>query len=184
MRQIRFDTFETNSSSTHAMLIPTEMPKVLPKKINFHFGQFGWEMADANPADYLYTALFTYHPWYEQELFSVRMQFLKDTLDEYGIEYTFQEPVFRETPEYIDKSVLEKMQTGGLLDWDCGEIDHSEELGDFLEKVFSNKEFLISFLVDGKVRTGNDNCMEMDSVRYWRPDDWGTKNYIECYKCN
>lgn len=184
MRQVRLNTFETNSSSTHTMLIPLDAPKELPKRIDFHIGEFGWTPGDANPADYLYTALLDYHPYYEQDLFIPRMKFLKDTLDEYGIEYSFEEPKWQEPGNWMSDEDKAKMQTPGILSWESGYIDHAEELGWFLTEVFSDKQRLINFLVDGKVRTGNDNCMEMDSVRSWLPEDWKTKGYYRCEKDN
>ena len=53
MRTVRYNTFETNSSSTHSLAVPKKVEHI-PSDIRFHFGEFGWRREDdIDPADYL-----------------------------------------------------------------------------------------------------------------------------------
>lgn len=53
MRTIRYNTFETNSSSTHSLAVPKKVDYI-PSDIRFDFGDFGWELEDGiDPADML-----------------------------------------------------------------------------------------------------------------------------------
>lgn len=136
--QIRSNTFETNSSSVHAIAVPKTFNKNhIHHKINFRLGEFGWEVDSADPADYLYTFLATTDN-------DEYMDKLKEVLDKYNIEYTFQ-----------DKTVKSARYYGYY-------IDHVSVLQPFFDKLFKegNEETLLSFIFDGIVNTGNDNCSE------------------------
>ena len=41
MISIRYNTFETNSSSTHSLAVPKKVEHI-PSDVRFHFGDFGW----------------------------------------------------------------------------------------------------------------------------------------------
>ena len=57
MISIRYNTFETNSSSTHSLAVPKKVEHI-PSDVRFHFGDFGWQLEDCiDPADYLYTGI-------------------------------------------------------------------------------------------------------------------------------
>ena len=59
MRTVRYNTFETNSSSTHSLAVPKKV-EYIPSDIRFHFGDFGWQLEDGiDPANYLYTGIVT-----------------------------------------------------------------------------------------------------------------------------
>ena len=45
MRTVRYNTFETNSSSTHSLAVPKKVEHI-PSDVRFHFGDFGWELED------------------------------------------------------------------------------------------------------------------------------------------
>ena len=139
MRQIRKGTFETNSSSTHSLAIPKDNVKY-PKSISFHLGEFGWGWEEEDPADYLYTAICTASETNEE--FQERMKFLISALEENNISYTFEAPRWEKDGAYLTK----------------GYIDHSYDLTEFLQEVFSSKEKLLNFVCGGLVFTGNDNC--------------------------
>ena len=125
----RNNVFETNSSSTHSIAISKKTPTEFPKSITFSKGEYGWEFEEYSVPDYLYTAI-TESP-HESEY----LEKLKQTLDRHGIEYSF------DTNE----------------SW-CSGIDHSCELCDFLEAVFSDEDLLLRCLFgDSTVYTGNDN---------------------------
>lgn len=163
-RQIRSSVFETNSSSTHSIAI-SKSPATIGKYIHFGIGEFGWENDTANTADYLYTAIL------EQDEWTVLVDKLKEVLDKYSIEYTFEEPVFRFSHD-------------GEYKWlEYGYIDHSDELADFINAIFSNEDLLMRYLFgNSTVYTGNDNqdhepsgC-NISSPEYY---DWGTSKWVD-----
>ena len=143
MITIRKGTFETNSSSTHSLAIPKNKLAEYPKHIDFKFGRFGWEFKNRNPANYLYTAIYAYYgadaePYIAQ---------LKEALDSAGVSYTFQEPAF-ESFDYDDKTYVYISN---------GNVDHAENLGEFLDLVLSSNENILNFVTSGIALTGNDN---------------------------
>ena len=139
MRQIRRNVFETNSSSTHSIAI-SKKPVTIGKYIHFGIGEFGWENDCADTADYLYTAILEQNEWNEL------LDKLKGILDKYSIEYEFTEPLWRKS-SYDDYEYLE-----------YGYIDHSYELGEFLDTILSDEDLLMRYLFgDSTVYTGNDN---------------------------
>ena len=165
MKQIRRNVFETNSSSTHSIAI-SKKPVTIGKFIHFGIGEFGWENGCANPADYLYTAIL------EQNNHNELLDKLKEILDKYSIEYEFHEPLWHKS-SYGDGVWLE-----------YGYIDHSYELGEFLDTILSDEDLLMRYLFgDSTVYTGNDNqdddpsgCNIADKYVYVE-DEKG--NYVE-----
>lgn len=140
MYQIRSNTFETNSSSTHSICIskhPVDLTS-LPSKIYFCPDEFSWECRRADPVSYLYTAI-VLSPDHEDLLNT-----LKSTLSTYGITCEF-EPV-----EYDPK-----------YHWPTeGSIDHEDEAVAMAHKVVNDPDRLIRYLFspDTYIQTGNDNC--------------------------
>lgn len=137
MKQIRRNVFETNSSSTHSIAIPNEKMSNYSSVIHFGFGEFGWSFDEVNPADYLYTAIYAFYE--DEDIRKEKIDIIKRVLDENNIRYTFEEPT---------------INSWGDIQ---GYIDHSYELGDFLNDVFANDSNLLNFIFDGIVLTGNDN---------------------------
>lgn len=158
-RQIRNMVFETNSSSTHSIAISKKKP-VVGKHIRFGIGEFGWENDCVDTADYLYTAIL------EQNEADELLDRLKEILDNYSIEYEFEEPSYHKS-EYGDYKYL-----------DYGYIDHSNETREFIFEVLDDEDLLMRCLFgDSCVYTGNDNqdccpagCNIADEVM------WGYKN--------
>lgn len=160
MRKIRRNTFETNSSSTHAICIPRK-GKLKYNPVIFSIGEFGWEYDvyhDSNSkASYLYTAI------YSCDADSTKRDFIltiKNWLDEEEIKYTFNEVKYSKYHHLID-----------------GYIDHDENCVEFLKTIFSDKNIFLTYLFDERayVSTGNDN----DSGYYipeigykYETDDW------------
>ena len=66
---IRYNTFETNSSSCHSLAIPkpSRKKRTYPNVVHFGFGEFGWEFDEVDPADYLYTALYDIYSYDNSE---------------------------------------------------------------------------------------------------------------------
>jgi hypothetical protein len=144
MIQIRKNTFETNSSSTHSIVINTN-DKRLPGYIDFRFGEFGWECGDAPAANYLYTAIMNN---YDKDEALEWIEYLKSVLDENGVQYEF------ETPEW---SVWKYGGDDRFYCKNAGYIDHSSELTDMLDDMKADKELLIAYLSNAGVYTHNDN---------------------------
>lgn len=152
---IRQNTFETNSSSTHAICIATESALTLPKKLIFKLGEFGWEWKSySSPEDkaaYLFTAIVYTNEDESREQLQIddwsEIQWIKNTLDSYGVVAIFQDPVWRKS-------------SSGDCSWlDYGYIDHGWELKDFLNDILNNENFLMQYLFssDSCIETGNDN---------------------------
>ena len=153
-RQIRQRVFETNSSSTHSICI-AKNPVLLdpPETFEFKCGEFGWEVDRCSSikekASYLYTGL-----GYLKDLNQIRdyMQFIKDTLKEYGVEDVWFDD-FRVcwSSSYENVSFYIKPNNGY--------IDHGEEVVGFVKDVCSDKNKLLNYLFSDQsfILTGNDN---------------------------
>ena len=145
MISIRYNTFETNSSSTHSLAVPKKVGRI-PSDIRFHFGEFGWELDDCiDPADYLYTGIVTN----SQEIRDKYLPKLKDIMKRNNIkakyaDYELSEYTYGDKVEYY-------------VDSRYGFIDHGYELEYFLEWLFEDDDRVLRFISDGLVFTGNDN---------------------------
>ena len=150
MIKIRRNVFETNSSSTHSIAIPKDTSKdYRGRTVYFYMGEYGWEFDEPDPASYLYTAINCF--WAsEPDIREEKLNFLKNTLEKHGINYTMPEVKFEEA--------WKNKETGRqYYNPEHGYIDHDHELGEFLEAVFRDEDTLLSFIFDGLVYTGNDN---------------------------
>lgn len=141
MIQVRYNVFETNSSSTHSIAIPRKVnDKEIPKSFVFNFGDFGWEDDEVDPCDYLYTAIYNC----DQSMITERLQKLSDCLERHNISYTLSKP----KPAWWD--VNEPYY---------GSIDHAYELGSCgFFSILEDDDLLLRYLTAGHVYTGNDNC--------------------------
>lgn len=79
---VRHGVFETNSSSTHSIVISKKAVTELPKSIEFCQGDYGWEFEQYSLPNYLYTAICNRDEYIEK---------LKSVLDKHNIEYTFDD---------------------------------------------------------------------------------------------
>lgn len=138
MRKIRRKVFETNSSSMHAISIGGNKPiRYVPEVLNFYFGEFGWEDSYADPADYLYTAVYGYFG-YNDDLINQWLNYISETLAKRGCK-----AVFHTNPPSAF--------------WEHGYIDHSSELYELFEYL-SDEEHLLGYLFGNTcIKTGNDN---------------------------
>lgn len=149
-RQIRRGTFETNSSSTHAICITkSEYRHNSFSHIDFEIGEFGWENDEYdslyNKASYLITAILSF----DKDEADENLQKLKDILDSNNIGYTL--------PELKVNSWEYEGKKGYYYDIN-GYIDHSGETKEFVEAVLSDSDRLFRFLFgDSFIITGNDN---------------------------
>ena len=164
-RQIRSSVFETNSSSTHSIAIPKN-GVAIGKSISFSIGEYGWENACVDAADYLYTAiLYAYSFTVAEE----KIEHLKRILDKHNVSYKFEDPKYKTNRwgTYIES----------------GYIDHVNECTEFIESVLNDEDMLMRCLFGGLVYTGNDNqdsCpsgCDIASEYIWEEDEHG--DYVE-----
>lgn len=141
-RQIRRGTFETNSSSTHAICITkSDVNKSsLPNYVEFEHGEFGWEVAEYHglhsKASYLYQAICSCC-YGDDDRKENMLNRISKVLYEHGITCTFE-------PD--------------TSEWGDGYIDHGSETIDFVEAVLNDEDKLLRYLFgDSFVVTGNDN---------------------------
>ena len=150
MKQFRCGTFETNSSSTHAICIPkktVDKKSLTGQRLTFELGNFGWECREVDAANYLYTALML-HPNHADLI-----DRLVAVLDKYGVLYTMQDPIFVKASW---------SSTGRCLS--NGSIDHDYEAVSFVETVLQDEDRLLRYLFAGsRVFTGNDNCVAYEN---------------------
>lgn len=172
--QIRRGTFETNSSSTHAICITKTNYYNPSKHIDFTVGEFGWENDTYDSlyykASYLITAILSF----DKDKADKNLQKLKDILDTNNIEYSF--------PELKVNSWEYGGKTRYYYDID-GYIDHSGETKGFIDDVLADSDKLFRYLFgNSMIVTGNDNgdtfsdrMYIVDSVE---ETNWGSyKNY-------
>lgn len=145
-RQIRQGVFETNSSSTHSICIAKNAELTIPKSLHFEFGEYGWEcdtlQSLGEKASYLYTGLIANNRKLDAEK-------VFDILKSKGIEVTFEEPIYEES----------KYTAGYFYADNAGYIDHSDELGTFLDDICESEDKLLQYLFSDLsfIITGNDN---------------------------
>ena len=145
MKKVRNGMFETNSSSTHTIIITDQNcdPGAL---VDFRIGEFGWgiEKLDTinDKASYLYTLACE---CYGRDVY----QDLYERLVKYGVDCECSRP-----------AVFSNFGYGQYLD--NGYVDHATDGCDFVDAIFHNEKRLIRYLFsdDSFVVTGNDNVDE------------------------
>ena len=163
MITIRRGVFETNSSSTHSIVIARENTKPYDR-IDFKIGEYGWSRdvleSPDEKASYFYTSACDF---LNRDVADDIMALLAP----YGINCTFSKRA--EFKPYGEHEYL-----------DNGYVDHSEDSGEFVNALLNDASQLIDYLWNDEsyVETGNDN------------DDYGVGEkkprceYIEYYKGN
>ena len=189
MYSIRKGVFETNSSSTHSIVIERgklNFEEALDRcfgeegnVILFEGGEFGWEYGVADNTQYLWTAILQFVEEDNEDALEEWKKYISHALGVYGYQAEFLLPTEN----------------------DFWYIDHGYELEDFINWIAQSPDNLIRYLVTGEVYTGNDNDGDMDSLccvayeAHWgeRLDGtWGEipnpnrdeKKYIYFYKGN
>ena len=149
-KQIRKNIFETNSSSTHSIVIGNNGEDIyadLPKQLEFHGDEFGWEHElhtdTQSKANYLFTSLIYTHDPYGY------MERIKEILSKWGIEATFDE-------------IVKKKYDSGYVRYDTANgdyVDHGDENTDLVKALCEDEALLMNYLFsDGSyVETSNDN---------------------------
>ena len=139
--QIRKGLFETNSSSTHSIVIGNNGEDIysdLPEQVYFEGGEFGWEHEVYNDveskASYLYTSIV----WCDMLEYIDK---IKEILAKWNVEAIF---------EKLDKN-------GNFTSWSY--VDHGGENVELVKQLCENEELLMNYLFSkgSFVETGNDN---------------------------
>ena len=150
-KQIRRETFETNSSSTHAICITKSNVDMenLPNHVTFSHGEFGWENAEYDDlwhkASYLYQAICS---CYDGDKRKEVIDNLTEMLGNHNICCDFE--------------------PGDNV----GYIDHGDDTFDFVKSVLIDSDRLLSYLFcNSFVVTGNDNSDGYYSTMYTDYDE-------------
>lgn len=148
MISIRNGIWETNSSSTHALVWNSDIPKHLPAVIDFGMGYFGWKFkyyrTIEEKASYFYTG------WCCLENRDIAAEITK-LLTPFGIECNFiSRPTLDNLFYYVDN----------------GGIDHNNNLKEWINYMREHPDELVNFLCspDSFVHTGNDNDDRVDEI--------------------
>ena len=145
MVKIRKGMFETNSSSTHTIIV-TDQKTEPGNLVDFAIGEFGWECSVLNTinekASYLYTMAC--------ELLNEDVYpRLYDMLIKYGVECSCSEPArFDKKYNCLDNGYVDHCTDGDAENFVNRMLSHEHAL---IKYLFSDESFVI---------TGNDNCDE------------------------
>lgn len=155
MKKIRRGMFETNSSSTHTIII-TEEPCEPKLYVDFAIGEFGWS-GDVHDgvfakASYIYTLACA---CLGRDVY----QDFCDILCKYGVECECSRPAEFRVSEYRGNKYTYLNN---------GYVDHDYEGRDLVDAIFEDESRLIRFLFspDSFVITCNDN-MDEDEREEW-----------------
>ena len=149
-QKVRKGLFETNSSSTHSIVIGNNGEDIyanLPEEVYFGGGEFGWEHEEyrdtQSKADYLYTVIV------KQDLLEA-IPYITETLKKWGVNAKFQ--------ELEDKTSWNGAYTYKDFSNFCY-VDHSYEAKELVEDILKDEALLMNYLFsDGSfIETGNDN---------------------------
>lgn len=143
MMKIRRGMFETNSSSTHTIIV-TDRKTEPGNLVDFAIGEFGWGFEKLTSIDEKASYLYTMACGCLGEDVYPR---LYDMLIKYGVECSCSNPA--------------------VFDYNCldnGWVDHccDGDAMDFVNRMLSHEHALIKYLFSDEsfVITGNDNCDE------------------------
>ena len=148
---IRMGTFETNSSSTHTLVIPRSIEKHNKLKcFKFHTGEYGWGFDEYKLSDYLWTAIML--------------------LDEYGGGYDlpskeeWKEKIIEVLSPYYEVVEFEPTYRDEWGLRNCS-IDHQSWYGalQMLKDVWEDENLLVNAILEGTAFTGNDNSYPEDN---------------------
>lgn len=143
---IRKGVFETNSSSVHTLTICKDSNRSYPQSLYLYSMDFGWEEHDYTDAAIKASYIYTYLKNCVND--DSRLDLFIQTLRDAGVNVNVEE----------DDGIIDR-------EWHC--IDHYEDLSDFMDAIFSDKELLLDFIFNpnSELVTGNDNCCDMDYLK-------------------
>ena len=170
-RIIRQGTFETNSSSSHAICICTDtslLKELKPEDhLYFGIGKHGWEFeplsSPEEKANYLYTGILDCYSGDCED----KIEKLKNMLLSFGCTPEFEEPYW-------------SLYKGKIyLSTDSGYVDHAQVLQPFIEKILDSPDLLYSYLFSdySYILKGNDNSEDEPTIE----EDY---EHYEYYKDN
>lgn len=177
MKSIRWGIFETNSSSTHTLVISNEDDLTIEDRLCFNFGEFGWEFEEyytpEERASYLWTYFVYMYSDYNSSThtydYSKALEWkdkLEAVLNDKGIECEFSDP-YKE---------------------DTGYIDHGGELNGLFESMIEEDNNKLMHYLFGRtsvIYTGNDNCSETERAVFdYKINNAEEKRYEIYYKGN
>lgn len=172
MKTIRNNVFETNSSSTHTIVIPRnqkQKERNNPQVLVATLGEYGWEYETYyDLLSYIYTAICCVY----KEDYKKYTDKIDELASKYNMIIKWEEPEFHHyVIEPINK--YQKPRIGCYLE--NGSIDHDYELENFLKDLFADESLLLDAILGGYVNTGNDN---EDYSRGWED---GNETNEDCY---
>ena len=150
----RNQTFETNSSSTHAICIVKESENIeIPDRICLDLNdyEFGWSFKEYDEYDsklaYILIEILKYR---DIIIASERLHIILEMLKEMGIKRIEIKGIEFHTDEYENEPYFY------IPD---GYVDHSDELYELIDALLSDKDLLERYLFEPKsfIATGNDN---------------------------
>ena len=140
MRKIRNDIFETNSSSTHVIVVKSRTRDKRPIKVNpAWYGEFGWEWdkwySIEDKLAYMVRCLVCYD--YDENTLEERINPIQERLHNLGIDF--------ETPTYEE--------------YKNGYVDHEDWYQEEIKNIYDDDEELLDFLLGeySYIEGGNDN---------------------------
>ena len=146
MKQVRLGVFETNSSSTHTIVI-SEGNYYIPKQIEFNFytGEYGWEGELYNSFEDKVSYALTYAVNYGTRK---DLSLLDKVLEETGAIITYNGYTYDELLTKLNEETYHS---------DFGYIDHQSV--DDASEIFVSEENLVNFLFSrySYFETDNDN---------------------------
>ena len=147
MKKIRKGMFETNSSSTHTIIV-TDQKTEPGNLVDFAIGEFGWEFERLDTIDekasYLYTMACE---MLDRDVY----QDLYEILVKYGVECSCSVPAkFRDSSwgVYLDNGYVDHVSDGDAKEFVERMLNHEHAL---IKYLFSDESFVV---------TGNDNSYE------------------------
>ena len=140
MRKIRNDIFETNSSSTHVIVVKSRTRDKRPIKVNpAWYGEFGWEWdkwySIEDKLAYMVRCLVCYD--YDENTLEERINPIQERLHNLGIDF--------EIPTYEE--------------YKNGYVDHEDWYQEEIKDIYDDDEELLDFLLgeNSCIIGGNDN---------------------------
>lgn len=179
MFNIRKETFETNSSSTHSICITKEpsefidIPEEMTIELKNYNYEFGWESTMWDTPEeklaYLIMGIIDRSYRYDGITSSVAdIEKIINSMHSFGVKKV-----------YIEGLRIVNYDGTVYLDNEDSYVDHGTELEDLIETVLNDESLLKSYLFDDRsfILGGNDNSELSFSINVDYP-------YIEIYKGN
>lgn len=150
-KQVRKNIFETNSSSTHSIVIGNNGEDVhdgLPHVLEFHGDEFGWEHRlhtdTQSKANYLFTSLV-----YTNDPFTY-IEKIREILSKWDVEAEFDE---------IEKKECSNGESYYVFKNGYCYVDHGDGNNELVKALCENEDLLMNYLFSNGsyVETSNDN---------------------------